>query len=572
MKRLLLISIWLITLAKYAGAQEQLSIKQQADRLFERYEYFKSLNLYLEVADKNNAQVTERIADCYREINQYEDAEEWYAKVIDEPKANSIDRYYYAEALLRNQKFDQAKEQYKIYFTNDPAELRLKISSCDSAVLWMKQSKHYIIKNASNFNTQYSDWALSYNGNSGFIFTSDRITDDRKTDQRTGNNWFKLYQTNVKGSEVSELPVSNKTNKDIEKYHIGPMALNTTADTAYITITTDVQAKKIDLDKQSKKSTQRLYTRRLQLVMANKVNGEWVVFGNFPYNDIQKYSIGNAALSKDGRVIYFSSDMQGGEGKTDIWYCEKQADGSWGKPINCGKTINTKDEDSFPYLDDGGTLYYSSKGHIGMGGYDIYSAKGEKANWSVPQNLKYPINTTSDDFCLITHDGTTGYFSSNRNGGQGSDDIYGFAINPNDTVPSKHIVENNTPKPIPENPSQFKPGFVLNTIYYDLDKSNIRPDGAIELDKLIVILNQNPSLKINIASYTDSRASYPYNLALSRRRAKAATDYLVAKGIAADRLFIKWYGKNNLVNKCADGINCTEAEHQLNRRTEFSVK
>jgi outer membrane protein OmpA-like peptidoglycan-associated protein len=557
-KQILFISICLIALAKYSLAQEQPSIKQQADKLFERYEYFKSLNLYLEIIDKNNIQVTERIADCYREMNRYEDAEQWYAKAIDEPNANNIDHYYYAEVLLRNQKFTEAKAQYKIYFANDLALLTLKLSNCDSAALWMKQPALYAIKNASNLNTPYSDWGLTYDGKDGFVFTSDRVTDDEKTDQRTGNNWFKLYQANANGGEIKELVLSNQTKQDLDKYHVGPIALNAGGDTAYITITTNMPAKKIELDK----SKQRLYTRRLQLVMARKVDGQWLVFGGFAYNDIQKYSIGNAALSKDGRVIYFSSDMPGGEGKTDIWYCEKQTDGSWGKPVNCGKTINTKDEDSFPFMDDNGTLYYSSKGLTGMGGYDIYSAKGEKANWSTPQNLKYPINTTSDDFYLVTRDGKSGYFSSNRNGGQGSDDIYSF-----DTVPSKPVIVKT-----PVNPPQFKQGFVLNTIYYDLDKSNIRPDAAVELDKLVALMNQNPSLKINIASYTDSRASYDYNLALSQRRAQAAIDYLVTKGIAADRLSAKWYGKNNLVNNCADGENCTEAEHQLNRRTEFSVQ
>ena len=555
-----------MALAKFAGAQEQLSIKQQADRLYERYEYYKSLNLYLKIADKRkmDVQITERIADCYRQINDYDDAEEWYAKAVDQPKAYKIDHYYYAEILLRNQKFAQAKDQYKLYFADDSAELALKLASCDSAVAWMKQPTRYVIKNATNLNTQYSDWGLTYDGKSGFIFTSDKITSD-DADQRTGNNWFKLYHSNIEGDEVNEVALSNQSPEKFDNiYHAGPMTLNAAGDTAYITITTEISAKKIDPDK--KVSSQRLYTRRLQLAMAKKVNDGWVIFGMFSYNNIQKYSIGSAALSKDGRVIYFSSDMPGGEGKTDIWYCEKQTDGTWGKPINCGKTINTKDEDAFPFIADDGTLYYSSKGLTGMGGYDIYSAKGEKANWSVPQNLKYPINTTSDDFYFITHDGSTGYFSSNRNGEQGSDDIYSFAIKA-ETVPAKPVIA----KTKPENPPKLTQGLVLKTIYYDLDKSTIRPDAAFELDKLVILLNQHPSLKTEIASYTDSRASSAYNLTLSQHRAKAAMDYLIGKGIAADRLTIKWYGKTNLVNNCADGIDCTEAEHQLNRRTEFKV-
>lgn len=566
MKRIVFIGIWLMTLAKFAGAQEQLSIKQEADRLYERYEYFKSLNLYLKIADKRkpDVQVIERVADCYRQINDYDDAEEWYAKAVDQPKANKTDHYYYAEVLLRNQKFAQAKDQYKLYYADDPAELNLKLPSCDSAAVWMKRPARYIIKNTTNLNTQYSDWGLTYDGKAGFIFTSDKITGDA-VDQRTGNNWFKLYHANIKGDEVNEVALSNQSAEKFDNaYHAGPMALNAAGDTAYITITTEISAKKIDPDK--KMSSQRLYTRRLQLAMAKKVNDGWVIFGVFPYNNIQKCSIGNAALSKDGRVIYFSSDMPGGEGKTDLWYCEKQADGTWGKPINCGKAINTKDEDAFPFIADDGILYYSSKGLTGMGGYDIFIAKGEKSNWSTPQDLKYPINSTSDDFYFVTHDGSTGYFSSNRNGGQGSDDIYSFATKV-ETVPVKPAV--TTIKP--ENPPKLTQALVLKTIYYDLDKSTIRPDAAFELDKLVVLLNQNVSIKIEIASYTDSRASSTYNLALSQRRAKAAMDYLVGKSIAAGRLTTKWYGKTNLVNNCADGVDCTEAQHQLNRRTEFKI-
>ncbi|MNL56999.1 hypothetical protein D3C87_1805310 [compost metagenome] len=113
-------------------------------------------------------------------------------------------------------------------------------------------------------------------------------------------------------------------------------------------------------------------------------------------------------------------------GKTDIWFSEKQGDGSWGKPVNCGPEINTAEEESFPTMGAAGELYYASKGKIGMGGYDIYSSKGAKASWSTPLNLKYPVNTSYDDFYFSTADGLSGYFSSNRPGGAGHDDIYNF--------------------------------------------------------------------------------------------------------------------------------------------------
>ena len=149
-----------------------------------------------------------------------------------------------------------------------------------------------------------------------------------------------------------------------------------------------------------------------------------------------------------------------------------------------------------------------------MGGYDIYKTNGEKAQWTTPVNLKYPINSTSDDFYLTTRDGLTGYLSSNREGGQGSDDIYSFTYKTIDTIPSKQITRTDTPGAAAVKPIKTRPNFVLKTIYYDLDKSNIRPDAAIELDKLVILLKQQPTLKIELSSYTDSRASGKYNQAL----------------------------------------------------------
>jgi outer membrane protein OmpA-like peptidoglycan-associated protein len=572
MRRLIIIGILSFVLAK-AGAQEQLSVKQQADKLYERYEYFQSLKFYLKlVNDKTDVKILERIADCYRNINHYEEAETFYARAVADVKASRISHYNYADVLLRNQKFDEAKAQYQLYYTNDPPALSFKFATCDSAALWMKQSSYYKIKNEDKFNTEYSDWGLNFNEEKGFIFTSDRNTGNGSTDNRTGNGWFKMYQTATNNKEIKELTVITGDNDVFNgNYHIGSMALNKTADTAYITVTTAVPAKKIATDKKETKRAQILYTRRLLLVTASKVNNQWVVFGSFPFNDIQKFSVSNAALSNNGELIYFASDMPGGEGKTDIWYCEKQTNGLWGNPVNCGKNINTKEEENFPVIGGDGYLYYSSKGLPGMGGYDIYKAKGGKAQWATPVNLKYPVNTTSDDFYLVTNDGSNGYFSSNRGGGKGSDDIYSFWRAHWDSVPVKRITQNNNPVTPPEIEVKQQPGFVLNNIYYDLDKSNIRPDAAIELDKLVILLKQQPGLKINVSSYTDSRASDKYNIALSQRRANAAVLYLVKHGINADRLLMNYYGETHLVNSCADDIKCTEAEHQLNRRTEFSV-
>lgn len=570
MKRLMIIGLCMLVLVKHAGAQEQLSLKQQADNYYARYEYFKSLNLYLKlVKKKTDVRILERIAGCFRNINRYEDAETWYAKAISDPKASKIDYYYYAGVLLRDEKFDLAKQQFLFYYGNDGAPLARKLALCDSAALWMKSTSVYKVKNYAALNTSFSDWGLTYYGKTGLIFTSDRIADENDLDYRTGNNWFKLYECDTSGTQERAFDVVNLLGQSYnDYYHFGPIALNKTADTAYITVTTARAAIALRADTDSTPG-KNLYTRRLHLLMAHKKNDQWVVMGNFPYDNVEKYSIGDAALSKDGKIIYFTSDMPGGFGKTDLWYCEKRADGSWGSPVNCGKTINTAEEDAFPVIGGDGNLYYASKGLPGMGGYDIYCAKGEKDQWSTPVNLKYPINSTSDDFYLVTNDGISGYLSSNREGGQGSDDIYSFKRA--DSIPARQIVKTKTPEPIASKTQQPKPNIVINTIYYDLDKAEIRPDAAVELDKLVVLLKQYPAMKIELSSYTDSRASGQYNMALSLRRAAAVVLYMVEKGISGDRLVIKYYGKTHLVNGCGDNVKCTEEEHQLNRRTEFRV-
>ncbi|WP_255563626.1 OmpA family protein [Mucilaginibacter rivuli] len=574
MKKALLLIVFIFSLTRL-WAQEQLSKKQMADDFFERYEYFKSLNLYLDLAGKKNPdiKILERVADCYRLMNSYENAEEWYARVADDEHAAAKSAYWYAEILLRNQKFDQAKAEYKLYYdkVGKAAEYAAKIAACDSAMEWMGLEPRYNVQNAEKFNTGSSDWGLAYNGKNGFVFTSDRNM--TSLDKRSGNGYFRLYQS-VDGN-IGELPLITKGNPLFNTdYHTGPMVVNASGDTAYITITTRAPARKINTDNNANLK-QRLYTRRLQLIIATKTNGQWGNFKSFAYNNVNTYSVGHAALSANGMVLYFTSDMPGSIGETDIWYCQKQADGAWGKPVNCGTDINTKDEEAFPTISGSDTLYFASKGWPGMGGFDIYKAIGKKATWVKPINMQYPINSTSDDFSLITHDGVTGYLSSDRQVGKGNDDIYMFTNHEPEVPVHIPMGNDNIAERLPG--KQFKPPFVIgksyvfNNIYYDLDKSNIRPDAAIELDKLYVILRDNPTLKIELSSHTDSRASDDYNMALSQRRAASAVAYLVIKGIDRSRMTAKGYGETQLINKCANGVQCTEAEHQLNRRTEVKV-
>lgn len=544
-------------------AQERLSRRQQADEFFDRYEYSESLKLYLPLVKKqgNDLTLIERIADCYRMTNNYGEAEKWYSQAVKYPKAPVSNTLFYAEALLNNQRLQEAREQFKKYYSasRDTATLTRQLNSIDSASAWIKNKSPYFVQNVKALNSPYSDWGLSYYGKSALAFVSDR-DQEKGTYKWTGNGWLKPYMASLQNKLIGELPL--RPGSDM---HIGPVAFNAAEDTAYITITTDVSEKALPVENVR---GQRLYTRRLEIIVATKSGGQWRNYSKFPYSNVKEYSVGHAALSPNGSLLYFTSDMPGGEGKNDIWYCEHKADG-WSKPVNCGKTINSSEEEAFPTIGFNGDLYFSSKAS-GMGGYDVFSAKGEKSIFETPQNLKHPINSTADDFCLVSRDGLSGYLSSNRAGGLGNDDIYSFGhVKP---LPRVNVLNQVPQGGLPAD-GKLKPGtsYVLRNIYYDLDKSDIRPDAAKELDYLFQLLVSNPEIKIELSSHTDSRASDEYNLLLSQHRAEAAVEYLWKKGIAKERLFPKGYGEARLLNRCSNGVSCSEGEHQANRRTEIKV-
>jgi len=658
-------------------AQELKGRRTQADRLFDRAEYFKALDLYQRLYDDGspNVEIPERIADCYRLMNNYEQAENWYGRLLKTPGARVVDVFFYAEALLRNKKFDLAKEMYKRYYANETNKdlMNFKIAVCDSAAAWVKREANYKVEVEKAMDTFYSDWGPAYLGDNNILFTSDRSTTDSRRSNiiynRTGTEWLKMFNYDIKTKRTTELDFDRSGKIDLSRdYHTGPMVTNKAGDTVYITVTT--RASKGKLSDVKTQYDPHLYIRRLELMIATKKGDKWGNFTRFEFDKVDEYSVGNAALSPDGKLLYFTSDMPGGLGKTDIWFCTRTADGKWGPPINCGKTINTDNDEGFPSVGGDGKLYFASKGLPGMGGYDIFSSTGSGAQWTEPLNLKYPLNSTSDDFSLTTLDGKTGYFSSDRQGGQGSDDIYSFTVTGKTTDQTKQTPQFAAASPGEKLPStmqavssaapvlltgtvanhannqlldtvsvtlknadgvtietttltkgnkfQFKvtPGydytietrrkgyypvsnhisgrsitsagfsgpiqlamepltvgktFVIRNIYYDLNMANIRADAVPEMDNLVAIMKENPTLRIELSSHTDARGSDYYNMLLSDARARSAVTYLIRHGIAENRMVAKGYGETRLLNECANGVRCSEEDHQFNRRTEIKI-
>jgi len=627
-----------------------------ANEQYSLYNYTKAAELYLKAYKKEPTLYTaEHLADCYRQTREYPEAEKWYATTIALPQSKPENLLKYAEVLKNNLKYAEAKAQYTKYYTISPtvnqAQLKFWISSCDSAMKWIKNPVPVDIRNEQMLNTKESDWG-AVKLNNGLVFTSDRQNKAEEEDAKknrpllkfdgassidrriygwTGNKYLNLYQQQngtTTADAVRLFPFIAGT-----EYHIGAASFTADGAEMYFTLT--------QLPNRKLKDTARIKTIKLDIYSSrrNAATGLWEKPIPFTYNNETAYSVGDPFITPDGKTLYFTSDMPGGLGGTDIYYCER-TDGNWGQSINL-KAINTPANERTPFIDANGAIFFSTDGDKGMGGLDIFKAMRKGSTYGFKQNLGYTINSAQDDFAYaLANDGNSGYLSSNRTGGVGSDDIYSFTplqiatYNLEGVVYDKftrYPITNSTvtltrPKGVlakvqTNSAGQFS--FVLNgnsdyqlkgektgyladnlipftttglapsgtirrnlylekielkkairieNIYYDLDKADIRPDAALELDKLITILKDNPTIVIELGSHTDSRADDDYNMSLSRRRANAAADYIINVGnIDEDRIIARGYGETRLLNRCSNGVNCSEAAHQLNRRTEFTV-
>jgi outer membrane protein OmpA-like peptidoglycan-associated protein len=365
------------------------------------------------------------------------------------------------------------------------------------------------------------------------------------------------------------------------------------------------------------------------LYKATKVDGKWTNIEPLPFNS-ENYTVTNPSLSKDGKTLYFASNMPGGYGDTDIWKVQI-LNNIYSKPENLGPKINTREKETFPFITDNNILYFSASGRQGFGGLDIY--KIDLSLMDEVQNVGKPVNSEKDDFSFSFNTKfNTGYFASNRSN---SDAIYSaipickseLKILVTD-IKSGKIIENalvslfdkngnnitskatdkngnvtsavqcytefnltvtsqnheTASYPIAGISSATESVFIkmnplevvitdkevlLNSVYFEFNKSNITAQGSIELDKLVKVMNENPSFVIYIKSHTDSKGKADYNLKLSEQRAQATVQYIISKGISSDRISGKGFGASEL--KVACGIQCTEEEHALNRRSEFLI-
>ncbi|GGI28639.1 cell envelope biogenesis protein OmpA [Pedobacter mendelii] len=625
----------------------------EADKQYELFNYVKAIDLY-EQAYKKKATLyaAERLGECYKKQNNYMQAERWYATATSLPGSASINLLYYAQALQGNSKYNEAKLKYEAYAESNKditaTQKRTWLLSCDSALKWMKEPSSYSVTNVRILNSSQSDWGAIRQGDQ-VIFISDRgivnpgkqsparpflkFDGARKPDPNiygwTGNHYLRLY-TQSGTDSIKLFPFDAGT-----QYHIGSASFTGDGNEVYFTLTKIHNTAEYE---KVKGFNARLATVNVELYSSKKdKDGTWGKPVAFKYNNVNQYSIGDPYITKDGKSLYFASNMPGGKGGTDLYLVHQTSAGDWGMPINL-KEVNSEYNERSPSVDAENNLYFSSDGRIGMGGLDIFKATLVSGKIGEPRNMGYPINTPQDDFAFNFSGKDTGYLSSSRTDGLGEDDIYSFMeqkqlafrligevydkktnlplsnalislnqlnggilkVQTGDDGRFKFNLEKASDYKLTGEKTDFRSeaaslttrnmnsskvleqdlflerielnkAIRLENINYDFDKDNIRPDAAIELDKLVKIMNDNPTIWIELGSHTDSRGSDVYNQQLSQRRAKSAVQYIIDKGINKNRIEAKGYGERRLLNECTNGVKCTEAEHQLNRRTEFTI-
>ncbi len=395
----------------------------KARRQMEEYNYIAAIEILKKavLVYKKKNEAVPLLAECYRKTREIGKSKEAYAIAITLPKAKPEYSFYYAQALQLSGDYLGAKNMFHKYALENPSDLRKNqyIANCDSVLTkWRGFSPEFEVKIDSNINTVASDFgAAFYFGK--LIFASDYAAPDtKKIYGWTGNGFLDIMQSSPKiyGDFYGDMDTPTKFGSKFNRqYHDGPATFGSDGNSIYFTRSSYSNAKHEGIFK----------TGLLQIFYATKIDTAWGEVKPF-YLNKPEYSVGHPALSFNGQILYFASDMPGGEGGTDIYMCRREGDG-WGGPIKLGPTVNTIGNEMFPYACEDGYLYFASDGHPGFGGLDIFKTKNVNGRWTTPVNLKGPINGSYDDFAIAFAPGLkNGFFSSNRRNGIGNDDIYSF--------------------------------------------------------------------------------------------------------------------------------------------------
>lgn len=640
----------------------------RADKKYDRFAYIDATKTYERIVAKGykSEDLFQKLGNAFYFNSEFEKAAQYYGELFAMNQDQDAEYMYrYAQSLKATKQYDKANQMMETFSAKVADDARAKNFAANKNYMDVikKNSGRYKITDAG-VNTKYSDYGSAMIGTK-LVFASARDTGNfsKRRHAWTGQYFTNLYASEVKSDPTKETdslgPVMKFAGKKVNtrfndatspafakdgktvyftrnNFNDGKRGKNGAGNT-FVKIYKATWVEDKDVTKKSKKGKE-----------TDEPAGEWSNISELPFNS-DGYSCAHPSLSADGKTMYFASDMEGTRGQSDIFMVEIKEDGSFGTPVNLGDVINTPGKETFPVMTDEDELYFATDGHPGLGGLDLFMArKNPDGTWKTPINLGEPANSPKDDFAYLIDTKTRkGFLSSNRDGGNGNDDIYKFletrkliceqllsgivtdlatgAILPGAKVTLMDEKFNKIAEVIADDKGYYEFEVECDTTYYvraekeeyqtkevqvkipdesgktdlpiqlekrvkevpiggdlagvfgikeilfDLDKWNIRPDAALELEKILDVLVQYPSMKLDVRSHTDCRASHAYNAKLSERRNKSTREWLIANGVAKERLTGRGYGETQLKNKCADGVQCTEAEHQENRRSEFII-
>ncbi len=605
---------------------------KSADKHFDQLEFVDAAKDYEKLVEKGiaDAYVYGRLAESYYNVFDSKNAERYYYQALENnPSPDSEMIYKYSQMLKANGKYELSNEWMAKFAKMRPSDNRAEAfkANPDYIPRILERGKKFRTE-LLPFNSEYSDFGGTLKNGKIYITSSRNKIGD--TYGWNAEPFLDIYEVtkNDNGGYSEPVALNSKINTD---YHEGLVAFSPDGQTMYF-------SRESFFEKEYTRDT--ITKNKLGAIHLYKAKASGSKWDNVEALNISTdFSSKNPSVSKDGKTLYFASDMPGGFGLFDIYKAEILEDGFLGTPVNMGEKFNTEAQDMFPFIGDDGTIYFSSNGHLGLGGLDVFFTKEMDGTLSPIRNIGLPVNSNSDDFAFRIDDSSgEGYISSNRPGGAGSDDIYRIIkLEPLcDVLITSTVVDVKSGQPIsgamvtlyddqgnkivskPTNAQGIAEFIVecgkdtelevvmdgfeskkttvkgtqekevnvtisldpidtiiagdrieLNPIYFDYDKSNVTSKAAFELDKLIQIMNKYPEMVIDVTAHTDNRGSDNYNMNLSDRRAKTTVQYVIAKGI--DKSRIAGAGKGETIPKVDCGANCTEDEHQMNRRSEFLI-
>ena len=637
----------------YSCKSAKLSDAEEKQRIGE---YFEAAAIYRKVYTKTppakrdlRGYIAFRMAECNRLINNTPRATSAYMNALRYKYPDSIVNLRLGQMYQKSGRYGEAIKYYNDYLLAEPGSVLAfnGVAGCEEAVKWKQAPTRYTVRRMEKFNSRRSEFSPMLYGEKydQLYFASSRTpkgagkdkeeTNSAITGQR--NNDFFLVKQDETGAWQAPVELEDEVNTEFDE---GTPSFSKDRNTMYYTYCAQ--------DPEGPRTS--------EIYVSSRSSAKWGKGTRANIVKDSVTALGHPSISPDGKYLYFVSDAVGGYGGKDLFRARVMGN-DFGPMENLGPDINTPGDEMFPYVRDSVTLYFASDGHPGMGGLDLFKATLDSTGkWNV-ENMKAPINSAGDDFGItFAGDKESGFFSSNRNDARGYDHLYSFELpvitifiegivsdvdeNPiedatvrivgrdglNEKVLAKkdgkykvelerdiryvmmasargYLNQNFELKTGPEEKNETyivdfflspisKP-VVIENIFYDFDKATLRPESKKALDEMIKMLNDNPNVTIELGAHTDRKGSEQYNERLAQRRAQSVVDYLIAGGIAQDRLEAKGYGEsvpktiNKKMAKNYDFLNegdvlteefiekltpeQQEIADQINRRTEFKV-